>query len=260
MLEARSIHAAVLLTPSNSVPRVLVVGGRGNATLVSAEWLEVAPPVLTSCKQIRDQGLSTGNGLYSIDADGSGPLAPFNVYCDMTTAGGGWTVIEKSPYGNPISRAFYSDVPVDEGSPALSRHRFSKARMTALQSISTDMRIDCRGSDYLLTAASNLFNGQGGPNSCTNAARVLYKEASLKGRVVTNKWMCTWFPGRSEGCVAWTIDEWYQNQYCGLPDFPWSGAAITSHSADSFATDPYTVDGTGHECHTAGAVRHTLLR
>jgi hypothetical protein len=124
------------------------------------------------------------------------------------------------------------------------------------------MRIDCRGSDYLLTAASNLFNGQGGPSSCANAARVLYKEASLKGRVVTNKVMCTWFPGNSEGCVAWTVDEWAQNLYCGLPNYPWSGAAITSSGADIFATDPYpgNVDTTGHECHRAGAVRHTLLR
>lgn len=92
------------------------------------------------------------------------------------------------------------------------------------------------------------------------ARRILYKDASLKGRVVTTKEMCTWFPGNSEGCVAWTLDEWYQSQYCGLPDFPWSGAALTSYSADDFATEPWNGDTTGHECHTAGAVRHVLLR
>src|SRR5207237_6303686 len=27
---------------------------------------------------------STGNGLYLVDADGSGPLAPRDAYCDMT--------------------------------------------------------------------------------------------------------------------------------------------------------------------------------
>jgi hypothetical protein len=133
--------------------------------------------------------------------------------------------------------------------------------MEALKSISTDMRIDCRGNDYLLTAAGNLFSGQGGSNSCSNAARILYKQASLKGRVVTNKEMCTWFMGKSEGCAgAWHIDEHAQAYQCGLPNYPWSGTAITNFDVDTFATDPWVVDPSGHECHTAGAVRHVLLR
>jgi hypothetical protein len=216
----------------------------------------------SSCKAIQAGSPSAPSGLYTVDADGTGPLGPFKVFCDMTTAGGGWTVIEKSPYGNAIGRAFYSEAPANEGSPELSRHRLSKARMTALQSISSDMRVDCRGNDYLVTAASNLFRGQGGPNSCNNAAAILYKAASLKGRLLTNRTLCTWFPGTSEGCHAWHVDEWAQSAYCGLPDYPWTGSAgaITSYSADSFSTEPYYADTTGHECHTAGAVRHTLLR
>jgi alpha-tubulin suppressor-like RCC1 family protein len=230
------------------------------ASMAFTPTVTAGPCTQTSCKNWLAANPAASSGVYTIDPDGNGPVVAFKVFCDMTTAGGGWTVIEKSPYGNSISRAFYSDAPVSEGSPELSRHRLSKARMTALKAISTDMRIDCRGNDHLITAASNLFSGQGGSNSCVNAARILYKQASLKGRVVTNKEMCTWFPGNSEGCVAWTIDEWYQSQYCGLPDFPWSGTAITSFSADNFATDPGNVDTSGHECHTAGAVRHTLLR
>jgi hypothetical protein len=47
--------------------------------------------VFRSCKEILIAGNSIGDGIYTIDIDGSsGGISQFNVYCDMTTDGGGW--------------------------------------------------------------------------------------------------------------------------------------------------------------------------
>lgn len=46
-----------------------------------------------SCKSILDAGESRGDGIYTIDPTGT---SPFDVQCDMTTNGGGWTGITRS--------------------------------------------------------------------------------------------------------------------------------------------------------------------
>lgn len=67
-----------------------------SASCVAAYGLAEKKPG-TSCKDILavNAGAKLGDGVYWLDPDGSGGAAAYRVWCDLTSAGGGWTLAAK---------------------------------------------------------------------------------------------------------------------------------------------------------------------
>jgi cysteine-rich repeat protein len=224
----------------------------------------VACVVPRTCAEILLHDANAISGPHVLDVDGPEPEPPVAVYCDMTTTGGGWTVVERSAQAQPIGVALFKDMPVNLDLPGEAPFRLGRTCIDLLVTHSSEMRIDCGGADYLLTDAQSILAGEMGGPTCENRGKILYKEARLKDHMLMDVELCTGFLGAEDGCEgAWHIDE--STQYlCEVPPYPWDFMVpVTSEYADSFAVDAEVLDTVGdplHDCHVPGAVRVVMLR
>jgi hypothetical protein len=70
-----------------------------------ADAPEASVQLPASCKELHASSPSLASGTYMIDPDGDGGDAPLSVGCDMTTEGGGWTIVFFAPSSNLTSAA-----------------------------------------------------------------------------------------------------------------------------------------------------------
>jgi hypothetical protein len=103
--QAIGVGQAYAVTVTNPPAGQTCSVASGTGTMGTANVTNVAvtcqtATVGTDCQAILAANPQSTNGIYSIDPDGSGTIAPFNVYCDMT--GGGWTQI----FDNAIANGF----------------------------------------------------------------------------------------------------------------------------------------------------------
>jgi len=187
-----------------------------------------------SCADILARKTDAPDGNYWIDPTGGSISDEFEVYCDMTTNGGGWTMIESFSRDNKSSHVTYqSSLPFNEDIPdQLDHYRLSKTRMDNLNTVSTKWRATCNmnedtSRDYAIsyTADTDImtFNIQG---SCRDMIDINVRGYGCQD--CQAKW---W--GYNVGSVHTHLDSSLNNQSCGAGSLDSDIGSVNSE--DNFA-------------------------
>lgn len=98
----------------------------------------------TTCKEIKRSIPSSVDGTFTIDPDGSvGVILPYLTYCDMTTDGGGWTLVA---YAGDNTAGFpRMDIDVGSFNPSARVGKAAKAAVTIVR-LSLEMSLAFHGS------------------------------------------------------------------------------------------------------------------
>ena len=101
-LETKTFNFNATDLPANrTITKVSVVPLFGKTSGTESTFHVQSFKFFNSCSDILRNGKTNGNGFYIIDADPQAGMPPFNVYCDMTTDGGGWTLVWSNLRGDP---------------------------------------------------------------------------------------------------------------------------------------------------------------
>nr|VFK29745.1 MAG: Fibrinogen beta and gamma chains, C-terminal globular domain [Candidatus Kentron sp. MB] len=155
----------------------------------------------------------TGNGVYWIDPDGAGGIAPFKVYCDMTTDGGGWTIVYAAT-GADGEQPMVSDTEVGGNPLAFKHHNLNRQKKAAISAVSS-RSILVRNNAAWLRWSHALFD---------NNLLVVNQHPHYPVTITA-----------SNGTTALGVAGWSNSNYSGGGDY----GVVTSSGFDHHATTYY---------------------